>query len=86
VQSYNRGNGDDREFARYARHFRYDFEAGEGKKILLLNPVPRRAVYDEDGKKSELDNGSRIGERGEYTVYSGNAFLRLLRRESMQDK
>lgn len=86
VQAYDRGNGDDREFARYARHFRYDFEAGEGKKILLLNPVPRRAVYDEDGKKSELDNGSRIGERGEYTVYSGNAFLRLLKRESMQDQ
>lgn len=86
VQAYDRGNGDDREFARYARHFRYDFEAGEGTKILLLNPVPRRAVYDEEGKKSELDNGSRIGERGEYTVYSGNAFLRLLKRESMQDQ
>ncbi len=85
VQYHDRGNGDDREFARYERCFQYAFEAGEGKKILLLNPVPRRAVYENDGHKSELDNGSIIGENGEYTVYSGNAFLRFLKRESMKE-
>ena len=86
VQMYDRGNGDDREFAYYARHFTYAFECGDGKKILLLNPVPRRAIYEVEGKRSELDNGSVIGEKRDYTVYSGNAFLRLLKRESMKDE
>ena len=86
VAMHDRGNGDGREFARYAREFRYDFECGEGQKVLLLNPVPRRAIYDHgDGHMAELDNGHRIGQNRDYMIFSGNAFLRLLKRQSLKD-
>ncbi len=79
VQAIDRGNGDDRELFGYSRSFDYRFEA-DGKKILILNPVPRRVTYVvEDASPIELDNGSRVGE--DYEVWTGNAFLRLLERE-----
>ncbi len=56
----------------------YRFEA-KGKKILILNPVPRKGYRMLEGEMPiTLDNGDTIGE---YTVYSGNAFLRTLERD-----
>jgi hypothetical protein len=56
----------------------YRFEA-KGKKILILNPVPRKGYRMLEGEHPiPLDNGDAIGE---YTVYSGNAFLRTLERD-----
>ncbi len=76
IQVNNRGSGDDRELFGYERSFSYLFE-GEGEKILLLNPVPRRAQKELQKHRTELDNGDRIGD---YTVFTGNAFLRYLER------
>lgn len=79
VQTYDRGTGDDREFFRITSEVDYTFEIPtEGVKIVLLNPVPRRAFRVVDEHFYEMDNGDRIGE---YQVYTGNAFLRLLIRD-----
>ena len=78
VQSYDRGNGDDREFMSFSSIVDYRFEA-DGNKILIINPVPKRVLYRVEKTTREMDNGDKIGE---YTVYTGNAFLRSLERDS----
>lgn len=61
------------ELIRLEREFDYRFDPPEGaKKILLFNPVPLK-VYAE----GEMDNGMNVGD---YLVYSGGAFLRMLER------
>ncbi len=56
----------------------YTFE-GEGEKVLIINPVPRKVYIKNVGqRKHEVDNGDRINE---YSIYTGNAFLRKLERE-----
>ena len=67
-----------REMFRMVSTFDYRFEA-EGEKILLFNPVPKFLFRKaENGSFGHMDNGDTIGE---YTVFSGNAFLRSLERE-----
>ncbi len=67
-----------REMFRIVSTFDYRFEA-EGEKILLFNPVPKFLFRKaENGSFGHLDNGETIGE---YTVFSGNAFLRSLERD-----
>ena len=78
LQAHNRGNGDDREFMNFSSIIDYTFEA-DGHKILIINPVPKRVLRKICGATREMDNGDKIGE---YTVYTGNAFLRALKRES----
>ena len=66
-----------REAFRIVSTFDYRFEA-DGEKILLFNPVPVYLLKKaENGTSRVLDNGDTIGE---YTVFSGNAFLRSLER------
>ena len=76
VQMADYGTGDDLELFGFCSEIDYTFEA-DGEKILLLNPTPRRVRKLIDKRMSELDNGDKIGE---YTVYTGNAFLRLIDR------
>ena len=67
-----------REMFRIVSTFDYRFEA-EGEKILLFNPVPKFLFRKaENGSFGHLDNGDTIGE---YTVFSGNSFLRSLERD-----
>ena len=76
----DRGNGDDRVFFHFDSKVNYTFETeGDGEKILILNPVPKRAVKRIEGHLAEADNGDRIGD---YQIFTGNAFLRHLMRES----
>ncbi len=80
VQTLDRGNGDDRVFSHYDAKVSYTFETeGDGEKILILNPVPKRVSRRVDGHLAEADNGDRIGD---YRIFTGNAFLRQLMRES----
>jgi hypothetical protein len=76
VQMADYGTGDDLELFGFSSEIDYTFEA-DGEKILLLNPTPRRVRKLIDKRMSEMDNGDKIGE---YTVYTGNAFLRYLDR------
>ncbi len=76
----DRGNGDDRIFFHIDSKINYTFETdGDGEKILILNPVPKRAMLEIDGSRVEADNSDRVGD---YQIFSGNAFLRYLMRES----
>lgn len=58
---------------------RFDFPAGEGERILLIDPTPYRLGVQgrRRGELTELDNGSRVFG---YTVYGKNSFLNLLER------
>lgn len=81
VQSVNRGNGDDREIMRMQSSVDYTFEA-DGKKMLIINPVPKRVISSVKGLEKDMDNGDKIGE---YSVFTGNAFLRLIERLAQKD-
>ena len=71
-----------REAFRIVSTFDYRFEA-DGEKILLFNPVPVYLLKKaENGTSRVLDNGDTIGE---YTVFSGNAFLRSLERARVEE-
>ena len=76
VQMADYGTGDDLELFGFSSEIDYTFEA-DGEKILLLNPTPRRVLKKNDKHTAEMDNGDKIGE---YSVYTGNAFLRLIDR------
>ena len=76
VQATDFGSGDELELFGFTSEIDYTFEA-DGEKILLLNPTPRRVLKKSDKHTAEMDNGDKIGE---YTVYTGNAFLRLIDR------
>ena len=78
VQAYDRGNGDAREFMSFSSVIDYTFEA-DGNKILIINPVPKRVLRRVEKTAREMDNGDKVGE---YTVYTGNAFLRSLDRDA----
>jgi len=70
---------EEREILRFQREGNYAFEGKkEGHKILLLNPVPSRAILGE-GNRHNADNGDMIGE---YSVYAGSAFLNALKNDA----
>ncbi len=78
VQVHVRGENEDWELFRIMSSSNYFFEA-DGEKILLINPVPRKVFAKANGQSVyEMDNGDKIGD---YTVYTGNAFLRSLERK-----
>ena len=70
---------DEREIFRLEREGTYAFDCPkDGKKILLLNPVPRRTMLGA-GTYEPADNGDMIGE---YSVYGGTAFLNALKNDA----
>ena len=78
--NFSSGPNEDRtlEFFAHASVTDYTFEA-DGNKILILNPAARRVYFEgANGKLASIDNGDHIGE---YTVFTGNAFLRALERD-----
>jgi GTP-binding protein HflX len=79
AQGYNNtADSRDRELFRYVRTFDYRFSAPVGaKKILIFNPVPLKVYHKETSRVGELDNGMTVGE---YQIYTGGAFLRMLER------
>lgn len=80
IQVADRGNGDERVLFSIPFKTKYTFETeGEGDKILIVNPVPKRVMRRVEGSLSEADNGDRIGT---YQIFTANAFLRHLQRES----
>lgn len=78
VQANQMNLDEGREIFRIVTSFDYRFEA-KGEKILLFNPVPKFLFKKVDGTSRPLDNGETVGE---YKIYSGNAFLRSLERNS----
>lgn len=79
VQTFQRGNGDNRELFQIRSVVDYRFETDRNEtKILILNPVARRVMRTVAGHAVELDNGERVGE---YIIFTGNAFLRALERD-----
>ncbi|MBE6600999.1 MAG: hypothetical protein E7637_00615 [Ruminococcaceae bacterium] len=78
----DRSHVDEREFLRIKRKGTYAFDCAEnGKKILLINPVPKRVILGTNTLK-EADNGDRIGD---YAVYTGGAFLRALKNDAFYE-
>lgn len=67
------------ELIRFTKEFDYRFDAPAGaQKILIFNPVPLKVIYKTDTHhEGELDNGMAVGE---YQIYTGGAFLRMLER------
>ena len=57
--------------------FRYGFE-GRSSKILIILPTPKKVMHSESGR--DLDVGDKVGE---YTVYTGTAFLNALERNCL---
>ena len=55
----------------------------EGKKIILLNPVPKHIYTTGEGRRVELDNGDFVGE---YRIYTGTGFLNALQRRVLDRK
>lgn len=81
LQVADRGNGDDREFFHIDSKANYTFEIDrEGSKILIINPVPKRVIRKVEGYSVDADNGDKIGD---YQIFTGNAFLRSLKMESV---
>ncbi len=77
AQVYVRKDEEDLELFRMTSTSNYTFE-GEGEKILIINPVPRKVYTQAQGMAPhEADNGDTVGE---YRIYTGNAFLRSLER------
>ena len=58
-------------------NFCYDFE-GNGKKILIILPTPKKVIHAEGGRHLEI--GDKVGE---YTVYTATAFLNTLERDCL---
>ena len=85
AQGYNNtADSRDRELFRYVRTFDYRFSAPVGaKKILIFNPVPLKVYHKETSRVGELDNGMTVGE---YQIYTGGAFLRMLERSLHGDQ
>ncbi len=57
--------------------FRYDFE-GDGKKILIILPVPKK-LFSSMGRS--LDVGDKVGE---YKIYTATGFLNALERDCLE--
>lgn len=76
IQTANYGNGDELEIFGFTSEIDYTFEA-DGEKVILINPVPRRVRKQSGNLIGEMDNGDRLGD---YTIYTGNAFLRYIDR------
>jgi len=76
IQTADYGNGDELELFGITSEIDYTFEA-DGEKVILLNPVPRRVRKQSGVLIGEMDNGDRMGE---YSIYTGNAFLRYIDR------
>lgn len=75
----DRSHVDEREMFRFERTGSYAFDCKEGgKKILLLNPVPSRAMLGAATLEG-ADHGDMIGE---YSVYGGTAFLNALKNDA----
>ena len=68
------------ELFRTERAFRYAFE-GEGRKILIVNPVPKNLFIRNKGTVRQIDVGERLGE---YTIYNGSGFLNAVERRGFE--
>ena len=65
------------ELISYTKSFSYAYQA-EGKKILIVNPMPAMFCTNYGAKIVELDHGDNIGE---FEVYGATAFLNALDRD-----
>ena len=68
------------ELFRTERAFRYAFE-GEGRKILIVNPVPKNMFIRKNGTVRQIDVGEKLGE---YTIYNGSGFLNAVERQGFE--
>ena len=65
------------EIAKFSSQINYTFETEkEGNKIIILNPVSARVVYEKMGRTTEIDHGMRFGE---YKIYTASSFLNALK-------
>lgn len=61
--------------------YRFGYDAEEGaKKILIINPIPKRVYVSQSGRSVPIDNGDMVGE---YKIYSASAFLNALERDCL---
>lgn len=67
------------EFFRYETEGNFTFE-GEGQKVLIINPVPRKVFGRHLGREWLLDNGDKVGS---YRVFTAGAFLNALERDCL---
>lgn len=62
-----------------SREMKISFPKGEGKRVILVNPMPRDIFVKNDmGVTVPTGSGERVYG---YTVYSGTGFLEMLERE-----
>jgi len=65
------------EIAKFSSQIDYTFETEkEGNKIIILNPVSARVVYEKMGRTTDVDHGMRFGE---YKIYTASSFLNALK-------
>ncbi len=65
---------------RYEKYTYFDYES-DGRKLLILNPIPKVVMASKNGVAAPLDNGDVIGG---YKVYSASGFLRALELDTLE--
>ena len=64
------------ELFHYTSTFSYAFQS-EGKKIMIMNPIPSEVFIGDSDRARSVDVGDKINE---YTIYNSTAFLNALER------
>ncbi len=67
------------ELLRYESVFTFGYDSTD-KRILVINPIPKKVFLRDMGKTVLIDNGDRVGD---FRIYTGSAFVNALERECL---
>ena len=67
------------ELFRIRSPFDYSFEA-DAKKLLIINPIPKKLMVNDRGKVAIIDNGDSIDG---YKIYSATALVNAIDRDTL---
>ncbi len=68
------------ELFRIRSWFEYSFEA-DAKKLLIINPIPKKLMINDHGRVALIDNGDSIAE---YKIYSATALVNAIDRNTLE--
>ena len=67
------------ELFRIRSWFEYSFES-DGKKLLIINPIPKKLMISDHGRVAIIDNGDSIDG---YKIYSASALVNAIDRNTL---
>ena len=68
------------ELFRIRSWFDYSFDS-DGKKLLIINPIPKKLMISDHGKVALIDNGDSIDG---YKIYSASALVNAIDRNTLE--